>query len=59
MMRSTEEYAELAEEALEDATSTAVADQTREHLYVKAQVWASLAIAASNLERRTANAQQD
>jgi hypothetical protein len=58
MMRSTEEYAELAEEALEDATSTAVADQTREHLYVKAQVWASLAIAASNLEGRAANVQQ-
>ncbi len=53
MMRSPDEYAELAEKALEDATSsTAVADQTRQDLYVKAQVWASLAVAASNLEAR-------
>lgn len=52
MMRSPDEYAELAEEALEDATSIAVADQARQHLYVKAQVCASLAVAASNLEAR-------
>jgi hypothetical protein len=34
MMRSPYEYAELAEEALENAASTAVADQTQQHLYV-------------------------
>ena len=52
MMRSPDEYAELAEKALEDATSTSVADQKRQQLWVEAQVWASLAVAASNLESR-------
>ncbi len=51
-MRSTTEYAELAEKALRDATSTSVADQKRQQLWVEAQVWASLAIAASNVETR-------
>jgi hypothetical protein len=52
MMRSTDEYADLAEKALEDATSMSVPDQKRQHLWVEAQVWASLAVAASNLESR-------
>ena len=49
-MRSATEYAELAEKALEDANSISVADQKRQQLWVEAQVWASLAIAASHAE---------
>ena len=49
IMKSTSEYAELAEKALGDANSISVADQKRRQLWVEAQVWASLAIAAANV----------
>lgn len=51
-MKSKSEYAELAEKALRDANSISVADQKRQQLWVEAQVWASLAIAAANVVPR-------
>jgi hypothetical protein len=57
-LKSRQEYAALAEKALGDAKQNTVGGQvsrTREEtvaqFHVEAQVWASLAIAASNVER--------
>lgn len=51
-MKNTSEYAKLAEKALSDASSISVADQKRQQLWVEAQVWASLAVAAANVVPR-------
>ena len=50
-MRGSSEYAGLAEKALEDAKTPMIDERKQEQLWVEAQVWASLAIAASTVDR--------
>jgi hypothetical protein len=55
-LKSSQEYAALAEKALGDANNTvggqvsSTREETVAQFHVEAQVWASLAIAASNVE---------
>lgn len=49
-MRASDDYAALAEKALEDANHL-FGEAKKEQLWIEAQVWAALAIAASNVEK--------
>jgi hypothetical protein len=51
-MRSSDEYEAFAVKALEQANSAGTASDQIPKLQVEAQVWASLAVAASNLESK-------